>query len=155
MTLLKRDKPYQTYADYLTWSADYGDEMIDGIAYVREPPGPTWAHQGIAFQLGRQIADALEGKPCRVCVAPLDIRLPKSDEADDLVDTVVQPDVFIVCDLQKLDARGVRGAPEWIAEVLSPSTARRDRYCWSGTPAERLAPSECNAFDWNRVSKDR
>jgi Uma2 family endonuclease len=53
--------------------------------------------------------------------------LPKSTEADDQVDTVVQPDVFIVCDPQKIDARGMRGAPDWIAEVLSPSTAYYDR----------------------------
>ena len=75
----------------------------------------------------RQIATALKGKPCRACVAPLDVRLPKSTEADDKVDTVVQPDVFIVCDHRKVDARGVRGAPDWLAEVLSPGTARHDR----------------------------
>jgi Uma2 family endonuclease len=55
------------------------------------------------------------------------VRLPKSNEEDDQVDTVVQPDVLIVSDLKKLDARGVRGAPDWVAEVLSPSTARHDR----------------------------
>jgi Uma2 family endonuclease len=53
--------------------------------------------------------------------------LPKSTEEDDQIDTVVQPDVFIVCDLQKVDARGLRGAPDWIAEVLSPGTASHDR----------------------------
>jgi Uma2 family endonuclease len=57
----------------------------------------------------------------------LDVRLPRATEEDNLVDTVVQPDVFIVTDLQKLDARGVRGAPDWVAEVLSPSTARHDQ----------------------------
>jgi Uma2 family endonuclease len=60
-------------------------------------------------------------------VAPFDIRLPKSTEEDDQVDTVVQPDVFIVSDLQKLDTRGMRGAPDWLAEILSPSTARHDK----------------------------
>jgi Uma2 family endonuclease len=125
MTL--RNTHYHTYGDYLTWSGTYGDEVIDGAAYVREPPGPSPSHQGIVIQLGRQVANALEGKPCRVYVAPFDIRLPKSNEEDDQVDTVVQPDVFIVCDLQKIDARGMRGAPDWIAEVLSPSTADRDR----------------------------
>jgi Uma2 family endonuclease len=53
--------------------------------------------------------------------------LPKSTEEDDQVDTVVQPDVLIVSDLKKIDARGVRGAPDWVAEVLSPSTARHDQ----------------------------
>ena len=127
MKLVKRDTHYHTYADYLTWSASHGDELIDGTAYVREPPSPSLAHQTIILELGRQLANALKGKPCRVCVAPLDVRLPKSTEEDDQVDTVVQPDVFIVCDLQKLDTRGVRGAPDWLAEVLSPGTARHDK----------------------------
>jgi len=127
MRLLKRDTLYHTYADYLTWSGTYGDELINGTAYVREPPSPSPSHQWIAGELYRQIANALKGKPCRVCMAPFDIRLPKSTEEDDQVDTVVQPDVFIACDLQKFDARGMRGAPDWIAEVLSPGTARHDK----------------------------
>ena len=127
MPVLKRDTHYHTYADYLTWSRTYGDELIDGTAYVREPPSPSYSHQTIAFELGRQAANALEDKPFRVLVAPFDVRLPKSTEGDDQVDTVVQPDVLIVSDLEKLDARGMRGAPDWVAEVLSPSTARHDR----------------------------
>src|SRR6185312_7440492 len=127
MPVLKRDADYHTYADYLVWSRAYGDELINGTAYVREPPSPTFVHQLIVSELDRQIGNALEGRPCRVCVAPSDIRLPKSAEVDDQVDTVVQPDVFIVTDLRKLDFRGVRGAPDWLAEVLSPSTARHDQ----------------------------
>ena len=127
MTVLKRDTHYHTYADYLMWSRTYGDELINGAAYVREPPSPSWSHQAIVLELGRQVADALEDKPCRVCIAPLDVRLPKSTEEDDHVDTVVQPDVLIVSDLKKFDARGVRGAPDWVAEVLSRSTARHDQ----------------------------
>ena len=127
MTVLKRDSHHHTYADYLTWSRDYGDELINGTGYVREPPSPTRLHQEIVAELSHQLASALEGKPCRVYVAPFDIRLPKSTEEDDQVDTVVQPDVFIVSELQKLDARGMRGAPDWLAEVLSPSTRRYDK----------------------------
>ncbi len=127
MTVLKRDTDYHTYSDYLTWSRDYGDEVIDGTAYVREPPSPSWSHQQIVVELCRQAANALEDKACRVCVAPFDVLLPKSSEADDEVDTVVQPDVLIVSDLKKVDARGVRGAPDWVAEVLSRSTASHDR----------------------------
>ena len=126
MTVHKRDTHHHTYADYLTWSRSYGDELIDGTAYVREPPAPTWSHQRIVVELCHQLANALEDKPWRVCIAPSDIRLPKSTEEDDQVDTVVQPDVFVVSDLQKIDARGVCGAPDWIAEVLSPGTARHD-----------------------------
>ena len=127
MKLVKRDTHYHTYADYLTWSASHGDELIDGTAYVREPPSPSFTHQTIVLELGHQAVKALKGKPWRACVAPLDVRLPKSNEEDDQVDTVVQPDVFIVSDLEKIDERGVRGAPDWIAEVLSPGTTRHDK----------------------------
>jgi Uma2 family endonuclease len=127
MPVLKRDTDYHTYADYLIWSRTYGDELIDGIAYVREPPSQTYLHQMFVGELSRQVANALEGNPCRVYIAPLDVRLPKSTEDDDQVDTVVQPDVLIVSDLKKLDERGVRGAPDWLAEVLSPTTASYDQ----------------------------
>ena len=127
MTLLKRDAHHYTYADYLKWSAGSGDELIDGTAYVREPPAPSPSHQGIVVGLCRQIDTALKDKPYRVYVAPFDVRLPKSAEHDDQVDTVVQPDVLIICDLQKIDARGMRGAPDWVAEVLSPHTASHDQ----------------------------
>jgi Uma2 family endonuclease len=127
MTVLRRDIHHHTYADYLTWSRTYGDELIDGTAYVREPPAPTWSHQMIVGELYYQICRALEDKPCRVCVAPSDVRLPRFTEEDDKVDTVVQPDVFIVSDLRKIDERGLCGAPDWLAEVLSPSTARHDQ----------------------------
>jgi len=127
MTVSKRDTHHHTYADYLTWSRTYGDELIDGTAYVREPPAPTWSHQMIVGEVYLQIAMALDDKPSRVCLAPSDIRLPKSTEEDDQVDTVVQPDIFIVSDLRNVDVRGLRGAPAWLAEVLSPSTARHDQ----------------------------
>jgi len=125
MTVLKRDTQYHTYSDYLTWSRTSGDELIDGVAYVREP-SPLPSHQLIAGELHGQIREAIKGPKWCVFIAPLDIRLPKSTEIDADVDTVVQPDVFIMRGRKKIDALGVRGAPEWLAEVLSPSTARYD-----------------------------
>jgi Uma2 family endonuclease len=127
MALLKRDPNHHTYADYLTWSDSQGDELIDGTAYIREPPAPSSSHQGIVAELCYQLIHALRDQPCRVYVAPFDVRLPKSDEKDDEIDTVVQPDVLIVRDPHRIDARGIRGAPDWIAEVLSPSSARHDQ----------------------------
>ena len=124
----QRDMQRHTYADYLIWSATSGNELIDGIAYIREPPSPSFGHQDLVVELSRQIANSLHGKSRRVCVAPLDVRLPKNTtDEDGQIDTVVQPDVFIVSDLQILDERGVRGAPDWLAEVISPSTARYDK----------------------------
>ena len=127
MAVHKRDTHHHTFGDYYQWSRTFGDELIDGTAYVREPPSPNWWHQQIVGELHVQIAVALKGSACRVCIAPFDVRLPKSNEEDDQVDTVVQPDLLIVSDLQKIDRRGMRGAPDWLAEVLSPSTATYDR----------------------------
>ncbi len=74
-------------------------------------------------QLHLQVGAAVEGRVPRAYIAPFDVRLPKASEADEQIDTVVQPDVLIVCDRKKLDERGMRGAPDWVAEVLSPTTA--------------------------------
>ena len=127
MTILKRDTSYHTYSDYLVWSRQSGDELIDGAAYVREPPAPLLSHQILAAELYSQIRSAIKGTKWRVFVAPVDVRLPKSTEQDGCIDTVVQPDVLITRDLNKLDARGMRGAPDWLAEILSPGTARYDK----------------------------
>lgn len=126
MALPLRDTLQHTYADYLTWPGGERDELINGVAYVREPPAPSRSHQELLGQIHLQVGLALEGKRCRAYVAPFDVRLPKAGEADDCIDTVVQPDILIVCDLKKLDERGMRGAPDWIAEVLSPATASYD-----------------------------
>ncbi len=127
MALRLRDTKHHTYAEYLTWSDEESYELIDGIAYVREPPAPLREHQDVVGEIYRQIANALKGTPCRAYVAPFDVRLPKSDQADDQIDTVVQPDLLIICDRQKLHRTGILGAPDWVAEVLSPSTANHDR----------------------------
>jgi len=60
--------------------------------------------------------------------APSDVRFPQNetDLADDKVFTVVQPDIFVVCDKSKLDERGCLGAPDWIIEIVSPKNSRRD-----------------------------
>lgn len=123
----QRDFQHHTYADYLAWSAESGNELIDGVAYVREPPSPSVLHQEFVLELGHQLRNSRLGKGYRAYIAPLDVRLPKAGTADDQIDTVVQPDVFIARDLQRIDDRGMCGAPDWVAEVLSPSTARYDR----------------------------
>lgn len=126
----------RNYADYLTWPGDVRYELIDGVAYAISPapdaitctmaPALLRAHQEILGEVFRQTANALEGKPCRPFIAPFDVRLPRGSEADGEVDTVVQPDLVVVCDRSKLDERGCRGAPDWVVEVLSPSTAGHD-----------------------------
>lgn len=127
MALPRRDTLHHTYGEYLTWPDDERNELIDGVAYVREPPAPSRSHQELVGELYLQIRLALEGRSCRAYVAPFDVRLPEGGEADDRIATVVQPDVIIVNDLSKLDERGMRGAPDWVAEVLSPSTSSHDQ----------------------------
>ncbi len=128
MGLAQRDDQLHTYAEYLTWPDDVRYELIDGVAYLMAPPAPTLDHQDFAGEIYFQLRQALEGKPCQVYIAPVDVRLPKANEADELIDTVVQPDVLVVCDPGKLDRRrGVRGAPDFAVEVLSPSTASHDQ----------------------------
>lgn len=126
MSLPQRDQAHHTYADYRTWSEDTRYELIDGIAYLMAP-APDLAHQEVVGEVFFQLRRALEGTPCRVFIAPVDVRLPKAHEEDGQVDTVVQPDVLVVCDPSKLDRRGVRGAPDLVVEVLSPATSGHDQ----------------------------
>ena len=126
MGLALRTEKHYTYADYLQWPDDTRYELIDGEA-LRMAPTPLIEHQEIAGEVYCQLANQLDGQPCRPYIAPVDVRLPRTDEADAAIDTVVQPDVLVVCDPGKVDRRGVRGAPDWLLEVLSPSTAAHDQ----------------------------
>ncbi len=117
---------YYTYADYQFWPEEVRYELIEGTAYAMAP-APTRTHQNLVGELFVQVKTALRGKPCQAFVAPFDVRLPHADEHDDEVHTVVQPDVLVVCDASKVDERGVRGAPDWVAEVISPTSAARDQ----------------------------
>lgn len=121
MQTFNEEKRY-TYADYYAWDDGKRWELIDGIAYAMSP-APTMSHQGILVELGRQFSNFLKGKPCKVFIAPFDVRL--NGLGDDDYD-VVQPDVVVVCDRSKLDEKGCNGAPDMVAEILSPSTARKD-----------------------------
>lgn len=114
-----------TYGDYLTWHDDERWELIDGVPYNMSP-APSRSHQKISGEIFKQIAVYLTGKTCEVYAAPFDVRLPKSNEEDELIETVVQPDIVVVCDPHKLDERGCKGAPDWVVEILSPHTAVKD-----------------------------
>jgi Uma2 family endonuclease len=100
--------------------------LIDGEAFAMAP-SPSRLHQDFVAALAAQIHPKLAGTDCRVYVAPFDVRLPKQDEADARVETVVHPDVAVICDPRKLDDQGWRGAPDWIVEILSPSSAAHDQ----------------------------
>ena len=118
-------KEKYTYGDYLTWSDEERWELIDGVPY-QMTPAPSRRHQEVLGALHVQFFVALEGKPCKVYLAPFDVRIPAHDEADDLIQTVVQPDLVIVCDQTKLDEKGCKGVPDLLVEILSPATAGKD-----------------------------
>ncbi len=121
-----RDTGHHTYGEYLTWPEAQRYELIEGVAYAMSP-APTRLHQQFVIHIARQIADALEGTPCEVNIAPFDVRMPEADEVDEDIRTVVQPDILVVCDRTKLDERGCRGAPDWVIEIVSPATAGHDQ----------------------------
>ena len=114
-----------SYADYYQW--DEGRwEIIDGVVYDMSP-APSRRHQKISIDFAAAIHQQLRDHSCEVYAAPFDVRLPDSETAaDDEIFTVVQPDIVVVCDRDKLDDRGCVGAPELVIEIISPSTAARD-----------------------------
>jgi Uma2 family endonuclease len=107
-----------TYQDYLTWLDDERWELIDGRAF-NMTPAPSFRHQRVAGNFYRIIGNALQGKRCVAGIAPTDVVLSDHD--------VVQPDVFVVCDEQKITEQIIRGGPDLVVEVASPSTAEKDR----------------------------
>jgi len=120
-----RSNEHYTYADRLTWPEDERWEIIDGVAYDMTP-APLVQHQEILGELHLQFGNFLRGKPCRVYLPPFDVRLPKPGETLMTTSTVVQPDLTVVCEREKMEERGCVGSPTLVVEILSPSTARKD-----------------------------
>lgn len=115
-----------TYADYLTWKFDEFVELIKGKV-MRPMAGPRRMHQVYAGNIFGEIRQALKRNPCQVYIAPFDVRLTTSGaNGNQQIQTVVQPDICVVCDLAKLDDRGCVGAPDWIIEVVSPGNTAHD-----------------------------
>ena len=115
-----------TLADALTWDEHECIELIDGAPVMMAPP--SRAHQEISGALFAQLHNYLEGKKCRVYAAPFAVRLfERPGDRPEGVDTLVEPDLSVVCDTDKLDDIGCKGAPDLIIEILSPSTQRHDR----------------------------
>ncbi len=121
-----------TYADYLTWNFKERIELIRGRIF-KMSPARSVTHQQIlgnvfAFFKAKLSAEA----PCRVLFAPVDVRLKgrpfrKRKREDNEITTVVQPDLIVVCDPDKMaDPRSIDGAPEMVIEILSPGNTRTE-----------------------------
>lgn len=118
---------HYTYEDILSWGEDVRAEIIYGDLYMMS--APSTIHQVVSMELSARIHAFLSDKPCRVFAAPFDVRLFENDQDNPgNVDTVVEPDISVVCDKNKIDKRGCKGAPDMIIEILSPSTARLDYF---------------------------
>ena len=115
-----------TYADYLTWKFDEFVELIKGRV-VRPMAGAGRRHQTVSRRLAYRIEDFLLDKQCEMFNAPFDVRLTSSTgNGDAQIRSVVQPDIFVVCDQAKLDERGCLGAPDWVIEIVSPGNTAHD-----------------------------
>lgn len=115
---------YYTYQDYLTWTFPERVELFLGKVF-KMSPAPSIKHQKISLNLLRNIGNFLDDKTCAVFHAPCDVRLPVSLKKGQS-DTVLQPDIFVVCDPSKLDELGCNGAPDIVIEILSPGNSRRE-----------------------------
>ena len=115
----KRQGEY-TVDDYYAMPGDRRVELIDGVIY--DMAAPSYEHQLISGEVFSQLHDHLKKHKgrCRVIMAPFDVQLDMD------VRTMVQPDILVICDKNKINSRGVYGAPDLAIEILSPSTARLD-----------------------------
>ena len=116
------DESY-TYADFLEWDEDVRAEIIYGKIYMMSTPQTI--HQRISGRLFLRFAQFLEGKTCEVFAAPLSVRLfPLEDRSDN---TIVVPDLLVICDPSKIDKHGCNGAPDLVIEIVSPSNRRMEK----------------------------
>ena len=134
---MEADRKPITFAEVRSWDDETRWELLEGRAYAMGSPTPL--HQEVVLNLALRLSPQFQGGPCRVYVAPLDVKLSEVD--------LVQPDLFVVCLPEQVQAGYIEGPPRLVVEVLSPSTERHDRLrkldlygafgvaeCWLVTP---------------------
>ena len=117
-----------TYADYLLWRFKEQVELLRGKLF-KMSPAPREIHQRVSMYLSGELYNFFKDKTCRFYSAPFDVRIPAKGAkgmTDNQIYTIVQPDLCVVCDLEKIDRRGCVGAPDLVVEILSPSNSRKD-----------------------------
>ena len=120
-----------TYEDYLTWKFKERIELIRGKIF-KMSPAPAVTHQAILMNLISFFNKKMNHAPCKLFCAPIDVKLigkpfKKRKVADNEIFTVVQPDIIVVCDPDKLlDPRSINGAPEMVVEILSPGNTKTE-----------------------------
>lgn len=117
-----------SYADYLTWRLDESVELIKGKIMAMSP-APSRKHQTVITNVGGELYRYFNKTPCRLFYAPFDVKLydrRKSLLSNNEAFSVVQPDLCVICDRDKLTEQGCDGAPDWIIEILSPGNSRKE-----------------------------
>jgi hypothetical protein len=112
------------YADYLLWKFQERVELLKGKIFKMAAPSPT--HQEISGLLFVTLFAYFKDKKCKVYHAPFDVRLPRKNEKDEEILTVLQPDLCVICNTEKIDSRGCLGAPDLVVEILSPGNSQKE-----------------------------
>ena len=115
-----------TYADYLTWQMEEMVELIRGKVFRQAAAAPRRIHEELTVILVTRFYAFLKGSNCKVYTAHFDVRLPVTSKSHEDIDTVVQPDLCVVCDPEKLDELGCVGATNLIVEILSPGNNKKE-----------------------------
>lgn len=112
---------FYTEDDYYNLPEDVRAELIDGVLIYNQA-APSRILQAILMELSGTIRDYIKarGGSCHVYPAPFAVKLREEK------DTIVEPDISVICDSDKLTDRGCSGAPDWIIEIVSPGNSRHD-----------------------------
>ena len=114
-----------TASDYLSWTFDGLMELIRGKIH-KMSPAPASNHQRLVGRLHANLYSRLTGKTCEVWLSPFDVYLVKPGEDYRETGNIVEPDLCVICDPGKVREFGCVGSPDFIIEILSPSTAKKD-----------------------------
>jgi len=117
-----------SYADYLTWQLEQTVELIKGKIFQMSPVSKV-KHHNISFNISGLFYNYLKGKNCKAFAAPFDVRLYNKKEStltNQDITTVVQPDICVICDLDKLDENGYLGAPDLVIEILLKGNSKKE-----------------------------
>ena len=107
-----------TYNDYVQWPENERWEIINGEAYAMTP-APLIRHQLISQYLSTEFGVFFKGSDCKPFPAPTDVVFDNQN--------IVQPDLLVVCDQNKITEKNIQGAPDLVVEILSPTTALKDK----------------------------
>ena len=113
-----------TYQDYKDFDDSMRCEIIEGEIVMMSPAPSVW-HQDILSNLHFELRSFFKRKKCKPYVSPIDVLLNYEYKGENS-DIILQPDILVLCDKNKLDSRAILGAPDLVVEILSPSTAKYD-----------------------------